>query len=128
MDFDEAGGEPKGVPIHEVVTDLPTTNNTGQRGTFVGTVLDRGEHVLKPSITTIEGPRHLIVTGAPGNGKSTISRFVVQAYRAALVSGGTDLGVEHREAIRGSSGCTRTFRPRSARKQTLAHEDRSRRV
>lgn len=107
--FDEAGGHPKGVPIHEVATDLPTTNNLGERGTFVRTVLDRAEHVLVPSITTVHGPRHLIVTGAPGNGKSTISKFLVQTFRAAMLNGSADLSRDHKETIDGMQSALGRF-------------------
>jgi hypothetical protein len=107
--FDEAGGAPKGVPIYEVATDLPTTNSSGERGTFVRSVLDRAEHVLVPSVTTVAGPRHLVVTGAPGNGKSTISRFLVQAFRAAMLDGSADLGADHKTTIDGMQSALGRF-------------------
>jgi hypothetical protein len=65
-------------------------------------VLDRGEHILRPTLTTRAGPRHLVLAGAPGNGKTTISRFLVQAYRAAMLHGAPDLSGEHQQIISGT--------------------------
>ncbi len=31
-------------------------------------------------------PRHLVITGAPGNGKSTIAQYLTQVYRAQFAS------------------------------------------
>ncbi|MGI5293074.1 NACHT domain-containing protein [Nonomuraea polychroma] len=101
--FDEAGsGEGSGLPVHQVAIDLPVTLNGGaQRGSVIQYVLDRGEHMLRPKLTTRRGPRHLIVAGAPGNGKTTISKFLVQAYRAAMLAGASELSTEHQAVIFG---------------------------
>jgi hypothetical protein len=100
--FDEAGsGDGAGIPLHEVAIDLPVTNAYGQRSTVIRQVLDRAEHMLKPKVTTVEAPRHLIVTGAPGNGKTTISKFLVQVFRAAMLNGAGDLSAEHQRVISG---------------------------
>lgn len=101
--FDEAGsGDGTGIPVHEVAIDLPiTVGDPAERSSVVRYVLDRGEHILRPKLTTHTGPRHLVVTGAPGNGKTTISKFLVQAYRAAMLNGAADLSSEHRSVIAG---------------------------
>ncbi|WP_329243057.1 hypothetical protein OG417_45230 [Actinoallomurus sp. NBC_01490] len=101
--FDEAGaGDTTGLPVHQVVIDLPVTlgHDVGS-GTVIQDVLDRGERMLRPKLTTVEGPRHLIIAGAPGNGKTTISKFLVQAYRAAMLSGAEDLSTHHQALIGG---------------------------
>ncbi|MEV0427860.1 hypothetical protein [Micromonospora sp. NPDC050495] len=109
--FDEAGGgDGQGIPVHDVAIDLPITFASGtQRTSVVKYVLDRAEHVLKPGVTTQEAPRHLIITGAPGNGKTTISKFLVQAFRAAMLKGADNLGESHGEVIRGTEDALKRF-------------------
>ncbi|MFI7591804.1 NACHT domain-containing protein [Micromonospora sp. NPDC049359] len=109
--FDEAGsGDGQGIPVHNVAIDLPVTfaGGTGQTS-VVKYVLDRAEHVLTPGITTQAAPRHLIVTGAPGNGKTTISKFLVQVFRAAMLKGSEDLSEGHREVISGTAEALNRF-------------------
>ncbi|MBO1031853.1 hypothetical protein IPV09_10955 [Tessaracoccus sp. SD287] len=98
--FDEAGGETKGVPVEDVVIDLPILSGGRQvsRG-VISHVLDRGEQVLKPTLTLFEKPRHLVLTGAPGNGKSTVAKFLTHAYRAVFVSEEVDLGDDHKNTV-----------------------------
>jgi hypothetical protein len=102
--FDEAGsGNGTGIPLHDVVIDLPMTATDGaESGSVLRHVLDSGERLLKPSLTTRRGPRHIVVAGAPGNGKTTVSKFLVQVYRAATLAGGTDLSSDHRNVISGT--------------------------
>lgn len=99
--FDEAGsGDGTGTPIDQIAVDLPLTPGAdGVSRTVLGYVLDRGEHVLKPSLGLHEGPRHIVIAGGPGNGKTTMSKFLVQVYRAALLEGGSSLGTEHQLVI-----------------------------
>ncbi|ASR36583.1 hypothetical protein BAY61_18030 [Prauserella marina] len=102
--FDEAGsGDGTGMPLHDVVIDLPITlpDDAAPNG-VIRYVLDRGERMLKPTLTTFKGPRHLIIAGAPGNGKTTISKFLVQAYRAASLANGDNLSTYHRQIIAGT--------------------------
>lgn len=106
--FDEAGGETKGVPVEEVAIDLPVL--VGEPPTsdrVIGYVLDRGERILKPSVTSIQKPRHLVITGAPGNGKSTVAKFLTHAYRTTFVGEDTDLGEEHRKTAERTQGALR---------------------
>lgn len=109
--FDEAGsGDGRGLPVHDVVIDLPVTlNNGAERGSVTQYVLDHGERMLRPKLTTHRGPRHLIVAGAPGNGKTTISKFLIQAYRAAMLDGASDLSGEHRQVISGMKDALQRF-------------------
>jgi hypothetical protein len=111
--FDEAGSaDMSAMPLHEVVIDLPVTVTSGQAGRrqLLRHVIGHAEQVLKPSLTTQEGPRHIVVAGAPGNGKTTVTRFLVQAYRSAFVSGATDLGADHQRVIAGTSEALRRMR------------------
>ncbi|MDN5805182.1 MAG: hypothetical protein L0H26_11455 [Microlunatus sp.] len=98
--FDEAGGETKGVPVEEVAIDLPVlVGDPATSDRVIGYVLNRGEQVLKPSVTTRAKPRHLVITGAPGNGKSTVAKFLTHAYRAVFVGEDIDLGDDHERAV-----------------------------
>lgn len=101
--FDEAGGDGAGVPLDRIAIDLPVrVRASGRPMRAIRYALDRGEHVLKPSIATVTKPRHLVLTGAPGNGKTTITRFLVQAYRASLLAEAESLGEDHTDAITGT--------------------------
>ena len=103
--FDEAGGgDGTGIPVHEIAIDLPVTvGEATEHTSVIRYVLDRGEHILRPTLTAHRGPRHLIVAGAPGNGKTTISKFLVQAYRAAMLHGAAALSAEHQAVISGTT-------------------------
>jgi hypothetical protein len=109
--FDEAGGgDGRGIPVHEVAIDLPVSHATElQRSTAFRYILARAEHVLKPRFSTQSGPRHIILTGAPGNGKTTVSKFLVQIFRAALLGGAEDLSVEHKGTIAGTTQTIERF-------------------
>lgn len=98
--FDEAGAEPKGFPVEDVVIDLPVrVPGADAHDKIVHYVLDRGDRLLRPSLAAADKPRHLVVVGAPGNGKTTVSRFLVHAYRAAWLGEDADLGDEHRKSV-----------------------------
>ncbi|MGX1810886.1 NACHT domain-containing protein [Nocardia sp. NPDC055321] len=99
--FDEAGsGVESGMPIDRVAVDLPIAPGPdGKRRTVFGHILDHGDTVLKPFLRLHRGPRHIVVVGGPGNGKTTMSKFLVQAYRAALLEGAEDLGADHHVVI-----------------------------
>ncbi len=99
--FDDAGSAyGSGTPIEQVAIDLPITPaDDGSLRTVFGYVLDRAERVLKPRLNLHDGRRHIVVAGGPGNGKTTMSKFLVQVFRAALLAEGTDLGPDHIEVI-----------------------------
>ena len=107
--FDEAGsGDGRGLPVHEVAIDLPITYfNNDRRGTAMSYVLDLAERVLRPGLTTQTKQRHLVLTGAPGNGKTTLSRFIVQVFRAALLDGADALSDDQRAVIDGTRDAVR---------------------
>jgi hypothetical protein len=100
--FDEAGGDTRGVPIEQVAIDLPVHVPDGESKVLervIRFVLDRGDHVMRSSLEPMPKPHHLVIAGAPGNGKTTVTRFLVQAYRAALIGENTDLADQHRKTI-----------------------------
>jgi hypothetical protein len=101
--FDEAGADTKPFPIEAVIVDLPVHSKREEGPHHVTQyVLDRGDRVLRPSLAANAKPRHLIVAGAPGNGKTTISKFIVHAYRAAWLGEDDGLGDELRKAVAGT--------------------------
>lgn len=109
--FDEAGADQKGFPVEQVVIDLPVrVNGSENRAKVIQYVLDRGDHMLKPTLSFLDKPRHLVVVGAPGNGKTTVSKFLVHAYRAAWLSEDADLGDEHRKTVTGTLDVLRRMR------------------
>lgn len=84
--FSEAGGNSQ-IPVSEVVVDLPTLDaDTNLRSTVLQRVFSHGDQVLRPSIWKEGGPRNLVLTGMPGNGKTTLSRFIAEVYRASFLS------------------------------------------
>lgn len=103
ISFDEAGGPMgKSIPIDRVAIDLPIhTGAGGEEQTLLRYVLERGERVLRPQTTLHQGPRHLVVTGPMGNGKTTMSKFLVQAYRASILQDSNGLGESASSALTG---------------------------
>lgn len=107
--FDDAGDrENRGIPVHEVAIDLPVTfPGGGKRSTVLGHVLERGDNMLARDITAVDGPRHIVLTGQPGNGKTTISKLIVQAYRVAALKGSKALGANHEAILSGTEAVLR---------------------
>lgn len=78
--FGEAGADSK-KSICQVIVDLPIQRPDRTRGLALRSLVGWSEQVLRRSLTVAKDRRHVVVTGAPGNGKSTISRYLVQLYR-----------------------------------------------
>jgi len=102
--FHEAGGEGPAIPVDKVVIDLPIvihgSGGVPESSRAIKYTLERGDNILKPEVSVFPRPHHLVVVGAPGNGKTTISRFLVQIYRTALLADATtQLSDTHREII-----------------------------
>ncbi|MFJ5531253.1 NACHT domain-containing protein [Streptomyces sp. NPDC093261] len=49
-------------------------------------VLKRGNTILRPSYSGDESPRHCVILGGPGQGKTTLSQLICQAYRVAFLA------------------------------------------
>ena len=85
--FREAGGNAGArTPVSDVVVDLPVVSHaTGERSTILQAVLERAAMNLRISAPYVPSPRHLVIAGAPGNGKTTISQFIAQAFRSSFL-------------------------------------------
>lgn len=84
VNFSEAGGQSR-QSVENIVIDLAAESNADwRRVTVVQEVMDRAELVLKPSVD--HGVRHIVLTGQPGSGKSTITLFLAQMYRVAFTA------------------------------------------
>lgn len=93
--FSEASETTSKQYIDRVVIDLPVKTPHGTsdaRGSeqALATCLRRGDRVLRHSHWKMSAPRHMVITGAPGNGKSTLTAFLAQVYRATFLAGETD--------------------------------------
>jgi energy-coupling factor transporter ATP-binding protein EcfA2 len=84
--FDEAGEEDK-QSVEKVIVNLPAHNDRGESTDVLRPCLARGDEVLRKTVWLADAPgetpppRHLVITGAPGNGKSTLARYLTQLYR-----------------------------------------------
>lgn len=83
--FQEASETTEKQEIDKVFIDVPVMDDGAERGA-IAACLERAEPNLRKSHWRRTRPRHLVITGAPGNGKSTISSFLTQVYRARFVS------------------------------------------
>ncbi|MCD4849661.1 hypothetical protein LN996_02425 [Arthrobacter sp. AK01] len=108
VNFSEAGGESRD-SVENVIIDLPAQMQEGAHGFALRTLLQQGEYVLRESMQDKHRPRHVVLTGAPGNGKSTLSKFLVQVYRAAFVELDPVLRSSH-EIVEGTHSAQRRLR------------------
>jgi hypothetical protein len=82
--FSEAGGS-SGAPLDEVVVDLPGMIERPQVVHILETLIERSESVLRKTRWLDKGARHFVITGQPGSGKSTTTRFLAQVARCGFV-------------------------------------------
>ncbi|OBI65122.1 hypothetical protein A5667_27430 [Mycolicibacterium fortuitum] len=86
--FDDAGDDDSRHQIDKVTVNLPVETSTTRRSTALHECMERGDRLLRRSLLRAsragEGPapRHLVITGAAGNGKSTLTRYISHVYRA----------------------------------------------
>ncbi|MEA2769263.1 MAG: hypothetical protein QOD93_2225 [Acetobacteraceae bacterium] len=86
--FDEAGDSPETRhPIDRIIIDLPARRDGRRTNSVLDQVFRRGDQVIRASVWCSEHPRHLVITGAPGNGKSTLSQYLTQVYRSQFAAG-----------------------------------------
>jgi len=84
--FDEAGDSASNRrPVDQVIVDLPVADGI-ERRSVLQSCIERGDQILRKSTWRPFRPRHLVITGAPGNGKSTLTKYLTQVYRARFVS------------------------------------------
>lgn len=84
--FDEAGDTPDARhQIDNTIVDLPAEHDGSRVASVLTEILGRADQVIRKSHWQLAAPRHLVITGAPGNGKSTIAQYVTQVYRANFV-------------------------------------------
>lgn len=85
VNFTDAGADERR-PIHGLIVDLPVLLADGSRAKALRSLIASGEKVLRRSLTQVSEPRHIVLTGAPGNGKSTLTQYFVQLYRSAFLA------------------------------------------
>jgi hypothetical protein len=85
VNFSDAGGSNR-QSVENVIIDLRADGPDGQETTALTQIICRGDTVLRASMTPPGTQRHIVLTGHPGNGKSTISRFITQLYRSQFMA------------------------------------------
>lgn len=84
--FDEAGDSASNRrPVDQVIVDLPA-HDGDQRLSVLSHCIERGDAVLRKSSWLSHDARHLVITGAPGNGKSTLTKYLTQVYRSQFLA------------------------------------------
>ena len=84
--FEDAGDSSSNKrPVDRVIVNLPAGVDS-DRVFVLHNVIERADAVLRRSQWRDAGPRHLVITGQPGNGKSTITRYLTQVYRSQFAS------------------------------------------
>jgi hypothetical protein len=101
------GGDATGsrVALHKMVIDLPVLAGTGSsrgRDRLARLVIRRAERMMRPQLRAGGIKRHLVITGAAGNGKTTMAKFLVQVYRCALLRGAA-LSAGQKEIVDGTA-------------------------
>lgn len=104
--FGEAGGLTSRQSVEHVIVDLPARVGAHDRSGVLGACIERGNGILRRSMWSASEPRHLVITGAAGNGKSTLAKYLTQVYRSHFlreddngdavdeVIAGTDMSLE----------------------------------
>jgi hypothetical protein len=84
VNFNEAGGNNR-LSVENVIVDLRIDGPGVREETALREVISRGEQSLRSSMRSNQKARHVVLTGQPGNGKSTLSRFLTQVYRVKFI-------------------------------------------
>jgi hypothetical protein len=108
VSFREAGGSTR-ESVENVFIDLKAIqtrhqeqpNRDGPPVSVITEIFTRSDMVLKPSMLA-HPQRHFVVTGQAGSGKSTVTKFLTQAFRAAFAREEA-LTTTEREVIDGTS-------------------------
>jgi len=86
--------------LDDVVVDLPAVidDGTDAGARAARHVLERGDTVLCPRQADRTGAPGIVLVGGPGQGKTTLSQLIAQAYRAAMLES-TDLAPAARAIV-----------------------------
>lgn len=88
--------------LDDIAIDLPATTDVSQQQVQAAQhVLEVGDTVLRPRQPGGIARPHLVLVGGPGQGKSTLSQLITQAYRVAMLEG-ADLGPSAQEIVNGT--------------------------
>lgn len=99
--FEEAGADPDDKTLlHDVVIDLPIASSNGSHANVIEHVVAVSDLCLRTDAPFLPAQRHLVIAAGPGNGKSTVSRFLAQVYRAAILDG-AHVGEQHQKVVDG---------------------------
>lgn len=82
----------------ELAAERLVANDKLERIPAVDHVLSVGNSVLRRSVRPDKSP-HMVLVGGPGQGKTTVSQLVCQAYRVALLEDGSEFGPEVESAL-----------------------------
>jgi hypothetical protein len=88
--FSEAGG-PDRRSVERVIVDVPARVDDARRVPVFDECFQRANLILRRSVFHAGTPRHLVITGAAGNGKSTLATYLTQVYRTSFLSNDVDL-------------------------------------
>ena len=80
--FQEAGGSDR-ESVDDIIIDLKATDESRASITVLEEVVTRSNQVMRR--TASQPPRHIVLTGQPGSGKSTITRFITQLFRTSFI-------------------------------------------
>lgn len=84
-------------PLSDVAIDLPVVGSESHpRSTVLAEVLQQANESMRRSRREPDQPRHMLIAGAPGNGKTTIAKLIVQAFRTSFLDGDS-LTARHEE-------------------------------
>ena len=117
VNLSEAGADTRH-SVEDVIIDLQASGPGPRDTTALSEILLRGDSVLKASMTPPGERRHIVLAGMPGNGKSTIARFITQAYRTIFMTGDLPPGAKAREIADGTQAALARLglhRPRNRR-------------
>lgn len=89
-------GDNKRLALSKVAIDLPVSLEVSTLGGYARTqrlgqlavayVLQQGNRILRPQTSESREPKHCAILGGPGQGKTTLSQLICQAYRVAFLS------------------------------------------
>ncbi|WEH18508.1 hypothetical protein [Streptomyces sp. VNUA24] len=88
VDLRAALGHPDHPSVGNSEPSRPKSSSSTHAAAYI---IDRGNRVLRPSQQEKPDPRHIVLFGGPGQGKSTLGQLVCQAYRIALLNEGESL-------------------------------------